>query len=118
VAASIVLPCFFFPGGEDLETCLFCNRNGRYNRNPGTEYICGRCVQLLLDAGQDDLKRAYALAIEKGIDRKAKAMESFLIPEEHNEQRKPKSKFRLNINRKRSFRSVRDKKERIRLATA
>jgi hypothetical protein len=100
-----------------LETCLFCNCEENFNRNPGTEYICGSCVQLLFGVNQDDLNRAHNLATNKGHVSKAKAIESFLIPEGHNKQRKPESKFRININRKRIARHSRNKKERVRLAT-
>ena len=101
-----------------METCLFCNCEENFNRNSGTEYICGSCVQLLFGANQDDLNRAHNLATDKGHVNKAKAIESFLIPEGHNEQRKPGSKFRININRKRIVRPSRTQKERVRLATA
>ena len=80
--------------------------------------ICSVCVELFLEANQDDLRRTHRLAIDKGYIRKLKAIESFLIPEEQNEQRKSRSKPKININRKRDVRSVRDKKERIRFATA
>lgn len=98
--------------------CLFCNQVESYNRNPGTEHICGSCVQLLLNYSQDDLKREYRLAVDKDDDRKAKALNSFIISEGYHEQRKPKSKSGFNFNRKRSFRSIRNKEDRVRLATA
>ena len=101
-----------------METCLFCNCEENFNRNSSTEYICGSCVQLLFGVNQDDLNRAHNLATNKGHVNKAKASESFLIPEGQNEQRKPESKFRININGKRIVRPPRNKKERVRLATA
>jgi hypothetical protein len=100
-----------------MEACLFCNREEIYNRNADTEYTCDSCVQLLLNADQDALKRAHSLALDKGYDRKARALNSFIIPEGPNEQRKPKSKSGFNFNGKRSPRIVRNKKERFRLAT-
>ncbi len=48
--------------------CLFCNgREKNYKPEPGIEYICSRCVILLGDADQGDLKRALAKAEEKGF---------------------------------------------------
>lgn len=98
--------------------CLFCFREENFNQNPGTAYICGSCIQLLLIASQDELKRAHRLAVDKGYDSKVKVLGFFIIPERHHEQRKPKRQLRININRKRSFRPIRNKEERIRLATA
>jgi hypothetical protein len=101
-----------------MEACLFCNREEKFNQNVGAEYVCGACLQLFCDSGQDDLKRARGLAIDKGYDRKARALNSFIIPEGCHEQRKPKSKSGFNFNRKRSVGTIRNKKERFRLATA
>ena len=103
--------------------CLFCHGPDRGGKRPykpekGIEFICSACVQTLLNADQDYLKRILALAKEHGDKGKARAIESFLIPEGLNEQRKPKPKFRGNINRNRITRSVRNKKERTTLATA
>ena len=73
--------------------CLFCNNQERnYKPDPHVDFICGGCVVLLADASQEDLKKAHTLAIEKGYLNKANAIESFLIPEGKDEQRKPESK--------------------------
>jgi hypothetical protein len=79
------------------------------------ELICSRCTQLLLSADQAELGRGYNKAIEKGYPDKARAIESFLIPEEKNNgQRKPISKKRgRHSNRKRIVRTVGDKEKRI-----
>jgi len=104
--------------------CLFCQnpdrcRKRHYKPDKGVEFICSGCVQHLLNANQEYLKRILELAKENGDRGKVSAIKSFLIPEgQDHEQRKPKSKFRININRKRSLRSVRNKEERIRLAAA
>jgi hypothetical protein len=104
--------------------CLFCQnpdrcRKRRYKPDKGVGFICSSCVQHLLNANQDYLKRILELAKENGDKGKVDAIESFLIPEgQDHGQRKPNSKFRVNINRKRTLRSVRNKEERIRLATA
>jgi len=93
------------------ETCLFCNR---FESKTESESICGNCVQLLLKADQSELKRAHEKAIEKQYWDKASAIESFLIPEGFDEQRKPASKKRgRHSNRKRIVRTVGDKEKRI-----
>jgi len=96
--------------------CLFCEKEDRnYGPDSSTDIICSRCVQLLINASQDDLKRAYDRAEAKGYTRKARAIMSFLIPGgEINAQRKPNSKKRRrHSNRKRIDTSFRDQKERI-----
>jgi hypothetical protein len=95
--------------------CLFCNEPDRsYKPEPDKDFICGSCVQLLLRADQDDLKRAYAKAIDMEYKRKAEALKLFLHDGENYEQRKPKSKKRgRHPNRTRIDRVARSKKERI-----
>jgi hypothetical protein len=95
--------------------CLFCsNQESNYRPTSSIDFICSRCVTLLGNADQDDLKGAYAKAIEKGYTNKAKAIESFLIDRGKNEQRKPKSKkHRRHSDRTRINRTVGSKKERI-----
>ena len=74
-------------------SCLFCNLpEPNYKPESHIDFICGRCVILLADASQEDLKKAHTLAIEKGYLNKANAIESFLISEGKDEQRKPESK--------------------------
>ena len=86
----------------------------KYKAQIDIDFICFRCVQLLLGADQQDLKRAHAKAIEKGFTNKANAIESFLIPEGLDELRKPATKKRgRHSNRKRTVRTVRDKAKRI-----
>ena len=94
--------------------CLFCDGQEK-NYRPGADndFICGSCVQLLSDAEQDDLKRAHTKAIGKGYLSEARAIESFIIEEEHG-QRKPKSKRRGRYsNRKRINRAIGNQKERV-----
>ncbi len=74
-------------------SCLFCNElEQKYKPESDKYLICSRCVQILLSADQAELKRSYSKAIEKGYPNKARAIESFLIPEETNarETKKPK----------------------------
>ena len=97
------------------DECLFCNgMDIKYKSEACNDFICSRCVQLLLAADQQDLKRAHSKALEKEFTNKAKSIESFLIPEGLNEQRKPVSKkCGRHSNRKRIDRTVRDKEKRI-----
>ena len=99
-----------------MEPCLFCNQEENYNRNSNTEFACIRCVQLLLGADQDDLKQAHSIAIDKGYDRKAKAIESFLIPEEINVRET--KQVRRNMVRKRHMRTVRPSRNQLRAEQA
>ena len=97
------------------DLCLFCNGlEIKYKPETGNDFICSRCVQMLLAADQQDLKKAHAKAIGKGFTNKANAIESFLIPEGFDEQRKPVSKKRGRYSyRKGIVRTVRDKEKRI-----
>jgi hypothetical protein len=103
----------FFTEKKD-GVCLFCQGPDRGRKRPykpeGAEFICSACVQTLINADQDYLKRILALAQEHGDKGKIIAIESFIIPEGHNEQIKPKPKFRIRQKRR--------KKERLTLATA
>jgi 1,4-dihydroxy-2-naphthoyl-CoA synthase len=79
----------FFTGKKD-GCCLFCHGSDRggkglYQPEKGIEFICSACVQTLLNADQDYLKRILALAEGQNY-----------------EQRKPKPKFRIHTNRKRA----------------
>ena len=93
--------------------CLFCNcPENNYKAGPDTDFICSPCVQILLQGNQIELKRAYDKAIEKGYPNKARAIESFLQPEEIyvRETKKPK----CSSIRKKSMRVVRPSRNQIR----
>jgi hypothetical protein len=94
-----------------MDPCLFCGKNEIHD--PSCDFICSTCVQVLLEADQEDLKRAYAKAIEKGYPGKVKAIETFLIPEEPDGKR-PTREFTRHLNRKRITRPVRYQKEPVR----
>jgi hypothetical protein len=93
--------------------CLFCNRQ-EPNYKPGSDvnFICSYCVQLLLGADQDDLRKAHTKAIEKGYLEKAKAIESFLVEEEDYYGKTKKSE--RNMERTRSLRKVRPARHKVR----
>jgi hypothetical protein len=93
----------------NMKLCLFCNEQV-YKTD--ADYICGSCVQLLLNADQADLERAYKNAIDKGYSNKARAIESFFIPEEINVRKTQKSK--RNMVRKRPLRKARPPRDELR----
>jgi hypothetical protein len=93
--------------------CLFCGLPEKgYPSDPDKEFICSRCVQILLSADQEDLNRAYRKAIEKGYPNKARAIESFLMPEEINARETKVTK--RNLVRKRPMQSVRPSRNQLR----
>ena len=69
--------------------CLFCAGIEK-NCKPGTDFICSRCVQILLAADQEQLKRAYQKAMDKGYTNKAYAIESFLHERTFDHERETK----------------------------
>jgi hypothetical protein len=73
------------------DTCLFCGRPEKgYKPSKSVDFICSRCVQLLLEADQGQLKRAYENAVRLGYMVKTSAIKTFLIPEdEHAEAEEP-----------------------------
>ena len=99
--------------------CLFCNREEGHGYRPGKdiEFVCSRCIQVFLSAGQIDLKKAHKKAIDKGYINKAKAIKSFLIDEGENGKR-PTKRNRKNFNRKRITRVLRNQAKRIGRFTA
>ena len=100
-----------------MEICLFCNEPEK-SYQPDVDFICGTCVILLADADQADLKQANQKALNEGHLRKASALESFIIPEGKDEQRKPESKkCGRHLNRAGIVKSVRNQKERIKRVT-
>jgi len=93
--------------------CLFCNdQEKKYKPEANTNSICGSCVQLLFNADQDDLLKAHKKALEKGYLNKARAIESFLIPE-GNDGKRPAKRNRKNLNRKRTHRTLGNQTKRI-----
>ena len=94
-------------------SCLFCNvQEKNCKPEPGIEYICSRCVILLGDADQGDLKRALVKAEEKGFKNKASALKSFIIEDEINGSKTKKSK--RNMVRKRPLRAARPSRDKVR----
>jgi hypothetical protein len=97
-----------------MDFCFFCNQNESYNYKPekNIEFVCSQCVQILLRADQEDLKKAYAKAIKHEYFNKAKAITMFL-EEEIIENGKTK-KSKRNMERKRPLRKARLASHKIR----
>ena len=93
--------------------CLFCNgQEPNYKPGPDVDFICSRCVQLLLSVSQDNLKLALVKAKEKGLQSKASAIKSFIVEDEIN-VRKTK-KFKRNMERTRPLRKIRPARNEVR----
>jgi hypothetical protein len=94
------------------ETCLFCGRPEKgYTPSKSVDFICSVCVQLLLEADQGQLKRAYEKAVRLGQKGKASAIKTFLIPEdEHAETEEPER----GLVRERAVQSFRPTRDQVR----
>jgi len=81
--------------------CLYCEKPEKnYKPLRGTGFICSRCLMAFLSADQDYLKWVYELAIKNSMPAKARAIESFILPEETDgKQFNPKSRTR-NIGKR------------------
>ena len=81
---------------KTVKSCVFCGRS--------EGYICASCIEKVLSMNDDQLKRAHALAVEKGYEAKAEIL-SQLLEEEENV---PKTgKVRPNMVRERPVRTFR-----------
>ena len=93
--------------------CLFCDGTEKnYKPAKGIDYICSNCVLLLTEANQDNLKRAYVKAMEKGFKNKVTALKSFIIEDEINERKTKNSK--RNLERARPLRKARPSSHKVR----
>ena len=94
--------------------CLFCNgMDIKYKPESSKDFICSLCVQILISATQEEMKRAHSKAIKRGYTRKANAIESFLIEGEASNERKTKT-TRRNLVRERPMREVRPTSNQLR----
>ena len=92
--------------------CLFCAGIEK-NYKPGTDFICSRCVQILLAADQEQLKKAYQKAMDKGYTNKAYAIETFLHERTLDHERETK-KPKRGLGRKTVGRMARLKRDQLR----
>ena len=98
--------------------CLFCcDADTDDKPEAGKNLICPLCFQILLEANQEDLRRAYGKARERGYERKARAIKSFLIEDDVTNDRKAK-KHKRNMGRKRPVRAVRPTRNQFRPQSA
>ena len=95
------------------ELCLFCNGEGPgYRPAPAVEFICSRCVQLLLATTTEQVRAAYKKAIDGGLSNKARALEMFFKEGVHDEQETGTA--RSDMVRKRPMRAVRPARHELR----
>ena len=93
------------------DTCLFCGQPEKSCiPSKSVDFICSVCVQLLLNADQADLKRAYEKAVRLGYSGKAEAIKTFIVGEIHAETEEPKR----NLERKRPLPAVRPARDKVR----
>ncbi len=93
--------------------CLFCNEETDSKKvdKGAVGYICGTCVQILINSSQERLLRAYNLATEKGYAGKAKAIQSFMEVESDEPRRPAVKKHGRNSHRERIMRTSRSQKK-------
>lgn len=87
------------PGG-----CECCGGPGHHK--PGTKFICGRCVQLLLNTRIDTARRIYRQLVESGRDDRAAVLLQFF-----GEERLHYDYHRPNLDRTASVRVSRMQQE-------
>ncbi len=93
-------------------SCLFWHgQEKNYKPSQYVEFVCSRCVLLLANAIQEDLKLALAKAEEKRLVNEVSAIKFFIIEDECN-VRKTK-KFKRNMGRKRSMRAARPSRDEV-----
>jgi len=93
--------------------CVFCStdRDESVVRKDDIKwYVCGSCTQRLVVATEESLLKAYALAVEKGMETKATALQSFIYTEDEINEREARNK--QSNYRKRTVRTVRNDKRR------
>ncbi|RJQ56452.1 MAG: hypothetical protein C4530_14530 [Desulfobacteraceae bacterium] len=102
------------------ENCLFCDKAEKNCKPPpNTEYVCGMCVQMILNADREELRRICHQAIEQGDTRKAEGIRLVCRDKfsagriEKNESRPQPEQHRLDPNRGRASKAIGNFKERI-----
>ena len=66
-----------------MTTCIFCEMPGeKYKPPKGADFVCSYCVMAFLGAEQDYLQWIYDQAVKNSMTDKARAIESFILPEE------------------------------------
>ncbi len=71
-----------------MAICLWCNGlepSKGYKPGKDIDFICSKCVQMLLGFSQKDLVKGYKLAKQKGFESKILALWSFMNDESRRE---------------------------------
>jgi len=88
-----------------MASCILCHTEVKGNANPEKIITCGRCVQVLLTATRENKIAYREKLISEGKMEEARAIESFITPEEEVSD-EPTKKFRRTLVRKRPLRKI------------
>ena len=86
--------------------CVFCYQQEKYDRpyDKEVQFLwCSNCIQKLLVMSQEQLRRAYDLAVEKGYLEKANSLEQLMKEEGYVRETE---KTRPDLVRKRPMRKA------------
>ena len=111
-----------------MEKCLWCKQSEEsYNPYEHLNFLCSRCVQLMLHAPQQLLgdllwgfehrKKTFAIFDSTYVDEKIKVLKMFVVGEEKNEQYRPEPNtiyLGTGIDRSRGYEIFRGDKKPIR----
>ena len=96
------------------ETQFDINRGKRIDvKHPKdvTGLVCSSCMQVLIASSQEKIRKAYQVALDKGMLDKARALETFLEEEEQNGETQ---KFDRGVDRAGTLRKTQSAYHRIR----
>ena len=78
-----------------MAICSICLQEVKENVNSDKVITCGRCVQVLLTAGQENKKAFRGTLSPQGRAEAARSVESFILPEANGEIATFENKVRL-----------------------
>ena len=87
--------------------CSLCHREIAGNVNSGKFLICGHCTQVLLIAAKENKVAYRDKLLSEGHTEEARAIQSFITPEEEVNHGEASRKFRPVVVRKRFSRAIR-----------
>jgi hypothetical protein len=87
-----------------MKPCLFCSQEDSGLKNkctPGrdVDFVCSRCVTILLGTEQSELKRGVEIAAEKNLVGKVESLKMFIEPEEVVNVRPNQKRLKRNYDR-------------------
>jgi hypothetical protein len=91
--------------GKPKAICSVCKDSVYDNVDPKKIITCGRCVQKLLSLSRESKIALRERSLAEGDREAARSIESFIIPEEDNNE--PTQKLRRTVERKRPLREIR-----------